>query len=102
MRSRLCFFYIRAFRCACERTWKYRSISSNSSAQLEIKDTINKVKYRCLYIITCVSIDGGHEWFSDYSRGRQEIFVFGHSSINYDFADSRTEVLRYRSLSPTS
>ena len=47
MRSRMC-FYIRAFRGAGECTWKYRSISSNSPAQLEIKDTINEVKYGCL------------------------------------------------------
>ena len=25
--------------------------------------------------ITCGSIHEGHEWFSDYSRGRQEIFM---------------------------
>ena len=25
--------------------------------------------------ITCGSIPEGHEWFSDYSRGRQEIFM---------------------------
>ena len=37
-----CVFYIRAFRGACECTWKYWSISSNSPAQLEIKDTINE------------------------------------------------------------
>ena len=26
-------------------------------------------------VITCGSIHEGHEWFSDYSRGRQEIFM---------------------------
>ena len=26
-------------------------------------------------LITCGSIHEGHEWFSDYSRGRQEIFM---------------------------
>ena len=26
-------------------------------------------------LITCGSIHGGHQWFSDYSRGRQEIFM---------------------------
>ena len=31
------------------------------------------------FAITCGSIHEGHEWFSDYSRGRQEIFVFGCS-----------------------
>ena len=45
-----CVFYIRALRGACECPWKYRMISSNSPAQLEIKDTIpvNEVKYGCL------------------------------------------------------
>ena len=33
------FFISAAFRGACECMWKYRSISSNSSALLEIKDT---------------------------------------------------------------
>ena len=41
MHSPLC-FYIRAFRGACECTWKYRSIPSNSPVQLENKDTINE------------------------------------------------------------
>ena len=50
MRSRLC-FYIRAFRGACECTWKYRSISTNSPVQQEIKDTINEVKYGCLWFL---------------------------------------------------
>ena len=26
-------------------------------------------------LISCGSIHEGHEWFSDYSRGRQEIFM---------------------------
>ena len=30
-------------------------------------------------LIACGSIHEGHEWFSDDSRGRQEIFVFGCS-----------------------
>ena len=59
------FFYIRAFRCACECTWKYRSISNNSPAQLEIKESL----------IACGIIHEGHEWFSDDSRERQEIFM---------------------------
>ena len=62
--------------------WKYRLISSNSTAQLEIKDTINEVTYGCLALITCGSIHEGHEWFSDDSRRRQEIFVFGCSIIS--------------------
>ena len=68
MRSRLC-FYIRAFRGAYECTWKYRSISSNSLAQLEKRGEI------WMSLITCGSIHEGHEWSSDYSRGSQEIFI---------------------------
>ena len=48
-----CAFYIRAFRGAFEYTWKYRSISSNSPAQLEIKDMINEVKYGRMSLINC-------------------------------------------------
>ena len=44
MRSRL-FFISGHSGVLCECTWKYRSISSNSPAQLEIKGTINEVKY---------------------------------------------------------
>ena len=95
-----CVFYIRAFRSACECTWKYRSISSNRGpAELEIKDTINKVKYVaiCMPLITCGSIHEGHEWFSDYSRRRQEIYMCLAVLLCSNFADSRTEVPRYRS-----
>ena len=53
--------------------------------------TINKVK------ITCGSIHEGHEWFSDYSRGRQESFMCLAALLCENFADSRTEVPRYRS-----
>ena len=28
-----------------------------------------------IFLIACGSIQEGHEWFSDYSRGRQEIFM---------------------------
>ena len=41
----------------------------------EIKDTINEVKYECLQLIVEAFIKDGHEWFSDDSRGRQEIFM---------------------------
>ena len=49
-------------------------------------------------LIACESIHEGHEWFSDDSRGRQDIFVFG-CSIQYvsNFADSRLKVPIYRS-----
>ena len=70
MRSRLC-FYIQAFRGACERTWKYWSISSNSPAQLQIKDTIEYMNVsNCFW-----KYSWSHEWFSDDYRGRQEIFM---------------------------
>ena len=46
-----CVLYIRAFCGACVCPWKYRSISSNSPVQLEIKDTINQVKYGCLSLL---------------------------------------------------
>ena len=45
------FFYIWAFRGAYECTWKYRSISSNSPVQQEIKDRVNVVKYGCLWLL---------------------------------------------------
>ena len=67
-------FYFRAFRGTCECTWKNRSISSDSPAQREIKDTINEVKYGRL-LFTCGNIHEGHEWFSNDSRGRQGIFM---------------------------
>ena len=57
----------------CECTWKYRSISSNSPAQLEIKD--NKRGEIWMSLITCGSIHEGHQWFSNDSQGRQQIFV---------------------------
>ena len=76
MRSRLCFFCIRAFRAACECTWKYRSISSNSPARSARNQGYDKRGEIWMSLIsTCGSIHEGHEWFSDYSRGRQEIFM---------------------------
>ena len=33
-------------------------------------------------LIACGSIHEGHEWFSDDSPGRQEIFVFGCSIMS--------------------
>ena len=55
---------------------KYRSISSNSPALLEIKDS-DAIKRGEIWmsLITCGSIHESHEWFSDDSRGRQEIFM---------------------------
>ena len=58
MRSRLFFFYIRAFRGACECTWKYRSISSKSSARNQGLDKRGEI---WISLITCGSIHKGHE-----------------------------------------
>ena len=86
-----CVFYVRAFRGACDRTWKYRSISGNSPAQLEIKDTINEINE-----VSLKSFHEGHERFSNDSRGRRDFYVFGvvfgcSIDLNYvsNFADSR-------------
>ena len=38
-------------------------------------------------LISCGKIHEGHAWFSDYSRGRQEIFM----CLAVLFADSRME-----------
>ena len=64
-----CVFYIQAFRGACECTWKYRSISRNSPAQLKIKDMYDKQGEIWMSPITCGSIHQGHEWFSNDSLG---------------------------------
>ena len=41
---------------------------------VEIKDTIKRGEI-WMSLITCGSIHDGHEWFGDYSRGRQKIFM---------------------------
>ena len=79
-------FHIRVFRGACECTWKYWSISSNSPARHD----------KWMPLIARGSIHEGHEWFSDDSRGRRDFYVFG-CSIVYNFANSRMKVPRYRS-----
>ena len=64
MRSRLCFLYPGIPGCL----WMHVEISIDcrecSPPQLEIKDTINEVKYGC---------------FSDDTRGRRDFYVFGCS-----------------------
>ena len=52
-------------------------------------------------LITRGSIHEGHEWFSDYSRGRRDFMCLAVPLCEQFFSDSRTEVPRYRS-SPTS
>ena len=52
-------------------------------------------------LIACGSIHEGYEWFSDDSRGRQDILCVWLLYYVSNFADSRMEVPRYRS-SPTS
>ena len=51
----------------------------------------------CMPLITCGSIHEGHEWFSDYSRRRQELYMCLAVLLCSNFADSQTEVPRYRS-----
>ena len=60
------FFYIWAFRGACECTWKYRSISSNSPARSARNQGYDKPGEIWMSLITCGIIHhgGGHEWFS--------------------------------------
>ena len=48
-------------------------------------------------LITCGSIHQGLEWFSDVSRGRQEIFMCLAALL---FADSRMKVPRYPAIKP--
>ena len=52
-------------------------------------------------LITCGSIHEGHERFSDYSQGRQEIFMCLAVYYGSNFADLQAEVPRCQS-SPTS
>ena len=54
-------------------------------------------------LIICGSIHWheGHEWFSDYSRGRREIFMFGCSIMWAILPIRERRCLRYQS-SPTS
>ena len=75
------FFYIRAFRGVCECMWKYRSISSKSSAQLEIKDTIHEVKYGCLLLLVEVFIEAMNGLVMTLDQGRQKIFYVLGCSI---------------------
>ena len=48
-------------------------------------------------LITCGSMHEGHEWFSNDSRGRQEIFLALAVLYVSNFANSQMEVPRYRS-----
>ena len=74
MRSRLCF-------CTSGHSGVpvnargNRSISSNSPAQLEIKDMHDERSEIWMSLITCGSIQG-HEWFSDDSLGRRDFCVW--------------------------
>ena len=53
---------------------RFRAIVPLSSAT-EINQGHDKRGEIWMSLITCGSIHEGHEWFSDYSRGRQEIFI---------------------------
>ena len=51
-------------------------------------------------LIACGSIHEGNKWFSDDSRGRQEMFMcLAALFMRAGFADSRMKVPRYRSES---
>ena len=72
MRSRLCFLYPGIPGCL----WMHVEISidfeqKSSSARNQGHDKRDEI---WMLLITCGSIHKGHEWFSDDSRGWQEIF----------------------------
>ena len=76
-----CVCYIRAFRGACKCNWKNRSSShspfpASRSARNQGHDKRGEIG---MSLITCGSIHQGHEWFSDDSRGRRDLNVFGCS-----------------------
>ena len=52
-------------------------------------------------LITFGSIHEGHEWFSDYSRGRRDFYVFGCSIMWANFADSQMGAQDIDQVSPT-
>ena len=71
MRSRLCFVYPGILGCL----WIHVEILIDFEQQS--RSAINQDKHdkRGEIWITCGSIHQGHEWFSDDSRGRQDIFM---------------------------
>ena len=77
MRSWLCSSYS-GIPGACECMWKYRSISSDSPPQLEIKDTINEVKYWCLLLLVKVRIHVFIKVMNSLAK-KKDFYVFGCS-----------------------
>ena len=52
-------------------------------------------------LITCGSIHQGHEWFSDISRGRQEIFMWLAALLGEQFcrfANEGAQLPRYPAI----
>ena len=88
------FFYIRTFRDACECTWKYYQLKFPGF--LEIKDTINEVKYGRRQLLVEVFIKVMNGLAMTLEEDKRFLCVW----LLY-FADSRMEVPRYRSR-PTS
>ena len=95
-----CVFYIRAFRGSCERTWQYRSISSNSPVHLKNQGHDKRGEI-WMSLITCGSIHQGHELFSDISRGRKEIFMWLAALLGEQFcrfANEGAQLPRYPAI----
>ena len=87
-------FYIRAFRGACEYTWKHWSILGNSSAQLEIKDMVNE----CLELLVEVYMKVMNGLVMKEDKRFLSVWLLYYVS---NFANSWMNMPRYRS-SPTS
>ena len=79
---------------------QYRSISSSSPAQLEIKDTINEAKYGCLKLLVEVFIKVMNGLVMTLEEDKRFICVWLLYYVS-NFAESRMEVSGNRS-SPTS
>ena len=94
MRSRL--FFISGHSCVLMN----RSISGNSPAQLEIKDTMNEVKYGCLWLLVEVFMKVMNGLVMTLEDDKRFLCVWLLYYVS-NFADSRMKVPRYRS-SPTS
>ena len=74
MRSRLCFF-ISVHSGLLVNAHGYFDRFSRNQARSARNQGHDKRGEIWMSPITCGSIHKGHEWFNDYSRGRQEIFI---------------------------
>ena len=77
----------------------YRSITSTKSQQ-EIKDTMEEVKYGCLYLLVEVCIKVVNHLLMTHEEDNRLLYIWLLYYVN-NFADSRMEVPRYQS-SPAS